>query len=72
MHSGCNNLRRFFIYLHCKQEDMSRELERVRKMFVPDGYDEGTPYWILPSDRITYDYKEWLSADKAYWKDKEE
>lgn len=50
---------------------MSRELERMRKMLVPDGYDEGTPYWILPSDRITYDYKEWLSADRAYWKNRE-
>jgi hypothetical protein len=50
---------------------MSRELERMRKMLIPDGYDEGTPYWILPSDRITYDYNEWLNADKAYWKNRE-
>ena len=52
-------------------ENMSRELERMRKMLIPDGYDEGTPYWILPNDRITYDYKEWLSADKDYWENRE-
>lgn len=48
---------------------MSRETERMRKMFCPDGYKEGTPYWILPNDRITYNYNEWLEADKAYFGD---
>ncbi len=52
-------------------KNMSRELERMRKMLVPDGYNGGTPYWILPNDRITYDYNEWLNADKAYWKNRE-
>lgn len=47
---------------------MSREVERMRKMFCPDGYKEGTPYWILPNDRITYNYNEWLEADTEYWK----
>ena len=50
---------------------MSRELERMRKMLIPDGYDEGTPYWILPNDRITYNYKEWLNADKDYRENRE-
>ena len=48
---------------------MSREMERMRKMFCPDGYKEGSPYWILPNDRITYNYNEWLEADKAYFGD---
>ena len=36
---------------------MSRDAERIIKMFNPDGYEEGTPYWVLPNDRITYNYK---------------
>ena len=48
---------------------MSREMERVLKAFHPDGYKEGTPYWILPNDRITYNYNEWLETDKAYFGD---
>ena len=51
---------------------MSRESERIMKMFNPDGYEEGSPYWILPNDRKTYDYKEWLEADKDYWSGREE
>lgn len=51
---------------------MSREMERVRKMFCPDGYKEGSPYWILPNDRTTDNYNEWLDADRAYWKGREE
>jgi len=47
----------------------SRDTERIMKMFSPDGYEEGSPYWILPNDRKTYDYKEWLEADKAYFGD---
>ena len=54
-----------------RRKIMSRDTERIMKMFNPDGYEEGTPYWILPNDRKTYDYKEWLEADKAYWSEKQ-
>ena len=36
----------------------------------PDGYDCDGPYWILPSDRKTHDFQEWLRYDKEYWKEK--
>ena len=54
-----------------RRKTMSRDTERIMKMFNPDGYKEGTPYWILPNDMITYDYNEWLEADKAYWSEKQ-
>jgi hypothetical protein len=54
-----------------RRKTMSRDTERIMKMFSPDGYKEGTPYWILPNDMITYDYNEWLEADKAYWSEKQ-
>ena len=53
--------------IFAKRNVMSRDAERIIKMFNPDGYKEGSPYWVLPNDRITYDYKEWFEADKAYW-----
>ena len=46
---------------------MNRDFERVKKMFGPDGEDCDGPYWVLPNGRKTYDYKEWLDADRAYW-----
>ncbi len=50
---------------------MSIELDRFKKQFNPDGYDtDGAPYWILPSDRKTYNFAEWINADKEYWKNK--
>ena len=51
---------------------MNREVERIKKMFAPDGYEEGTPYWILPNDRKTYSYEEWARADKEDWKGRED
>lgn len=50
---------------------MSKEFDRFKKRFNPDGYDtNGQPYWILPSDRKTYDFEEWFKADEEYWKNK--
>lgn len=50
---------------------MSRVVERIKKMFNPDGFDEyGQPYWYLPSDRKTFSYEEWYKADVEYWKNK--
>lgn len=50
---------------------MSRVIDRIKKIFNPDGFDEyGQPYWYLPSDRKTFSYEEWYKADVEYWKDK--
>lgn len=50
---------------------MSRVIDRIKKIFNPDGFDEyGQPYWHLPSDRKTFSYEEWYKADVEYWKDK--
>ena len=45
-----------------KRKMANRDAERMMRLVCPDGYEEGTPYWILPNDRKTYDYKEWLEA----------
>lgn len=35
----------------------------MSKRYNPDGNDsDGTPYWVLPSDRKTYSYEEWAEA----------
>lgn len=52
-----------------RRKKMSRDAERIIKMFNPDGYEEGSPYLILHNDRKTYDYKEWLESDKTYFGD---
>ena len=52
-----------------KRKMANRDAERMMRLVCPDGYEEGTPYWILPNDRKTYEYKEWLEADKAYFGD---
>lgn len=50
---------------------MDREIERLRKRTNPDGYEnDGTPYWILPSDRKTYSYEEWYEQDRRYYGEK--
>ena len=49
---------------------MCREAERIKKRYNPDGFENGMPYWILPSDRKTYSYEEWYNADVEYWKNK--
>lgn len=37
------------------------------KWLEPDGWKEGTPYWVLPSDRITYSMSEAISAREEYY-----
>ena len=42
-------------------------------MLRPDGYDGyegGTPYWILPSGRTTYDPYEAQEAHEEYFKNR--
>ena len=51
---------------------MSKLYERIKKRFSPDGFDYNGPYWILPSDRKTYDFEEWALADIEYWKGQEQ
>ena len=51
---------------------MDRESKRMLKRYHPDGYEnDGTPFWILPSDRITYSYEEWCEYDKIFWSEQE-
>lgn len=33
-------------------------------MLIPDGYDGGAPYWILPSGRKTYNAYEEYSKNR--------
>lgn len=47
---------------------MNREKERIMKRFKPDGNDIDGAYWILPNDRKTYDFNEWLREDEEYQK----
>lgn len=46
-------------------------MSRFYKEWRPDGFDADGPYWIMPNDRKTHDFQEWLEADKKYWKEKE-
>lgn len=47
-------------------------MKRVWKYFQPDGTDIDGPYWVLPNDRTTHDFSEWLREDESYWRAVEE
>ena len=46
-------------------------MKRYWRFFIHDGINnDGEPYWILPSDRKTTDFTEWLQEDDEYRKSK--
>jgi hypothetical protein len=53
-------------------EDTLKNFRKLmRKRYNPDGHDsDGTPYWVLPSDRKTYSYEEWAEAYMEFIKNR--
>lgn len=45
------------------------KLFKILKYFRPDGYENNTPYWLLPPDDIKiFSFNEWRKKDWKYWK----